>query len=157
MNPIIKGFYTDPSICKKDDDYYLVNSSFGYSPGIPIFHSQDLVNWEQIGNCLEHESAVDLTGTPASGGFLPLRFATMMELFILLQQMQQREKIFIFKRQIPIKVGQHQSKSITGQELTHRSFLMMMVRFTFKEPETSLVMKFLVFTNPNLTSRRGKF
>lgn len=68
MNPIIKGFYPDPSICKKDDDYYLVNSSFGYSPGIPIFHSQDLVNWEQIGNCLEHESAVDLTGTPASGG-----------------------------------------------------------------------------------------
>ena len=55
-NPILAGFYPDPSICRVPaqsvsgaDDYYLVNSTFGYFPGIPIFHSRDLVNWTQLG------------------------------------------------------------------------------------------------------------
>ena len=43
-NPILSGFNPDPSICKVGDDYYLVNSSFAYFPGIPILHSKDLVN-----------------------------------------------------------------------------------------------------------------
>ena len=50
-NPIIKGFHPDPSICRVGEDYYLVTSSFEYFPGIPVFHSKDLVNWTQIGNC----------------------------------------------------------------------------------------------------------
>ena len=49
LNPILAGFYPDPSICRVGDDYFLVNSSFCYFPGIPIFHSRDLVNWTQIG------------------------------------------------------------------------------------------------------------
>ncbi len=49
-NPVIPGFHPDPSVCKAGDDYYLVNSSFQYFPGVPLFHSKDLVNWEQIGN-----------------------------------------------------------------------------------------------------------
>lgn len=49
VNPIISGFYPDPSICRVGDDFYLVNSSFEYFPGIPVFHSKDLINWEQIG------------------------------------------------------------------------------------------------------------
>lgn len=52
-NPIIKGFNPDPSICRVGDDYYLVTSTFEYFPGIPIYHSTDLVNWVQIGNCIE--------------------------------------------------------------------------------------------------------
>lgn len=51
-NPIIPGFYSDPSICRVDDDYYLVTSTFEYFPGVPVFHSKDLVNWEQIGHCI---------------------------------------------------------------------------------------------------------
>lgn len=51
-NPVISGFHPDPSVCKAGDDYYLVNSSFQYFPGVPLFHSKDLVHWEQIGNCL---------------------------------------------------------------------------------------------------------
>ncbi len=47
-NPIIPGFYPDPSICRVGDDYYLVNSTFTYFPGIPVFHSRDLVNWRQL-------------------------------------------------------------------------------------------------------------
>ena len=41
-NPILMGFYPDPSICRKGEDYYIVNSSFVYAPGVPIFHSRDL-------------------------------------------------------------------------------------------------------------------
>ena len=49
INPIIPGGYPDPSICRVDDDFYIVNSSFEYFPGLPIHHSKDLVNWELIG------------------------------------------------------------------------------------------------------------
>lgn len=51
-NPVIPGFYPDPSICRVDEDYYLVTSTFEYFPGVPIFHSKDLVNWRQIGHVL---------------------------------------------------------------------------------------------------------
>ena len=54
-NPILSGFYPDPSICRVGDDYYLVNSSFIYFPGVPIFHSKDLAHWEQIGNIIDRE------------------------------------------------------------------------------------------------------
>lgn len=61
-NPIIPGFYPDPSICRVGTDYYLVNSSFQYFPGVPIFHSTDLQNWQQIGNVLNRESQLPLKG-----------------------------------------------------------------------------------------------
>jgi len=67
-NPIIPGFYPDPSICKKGDDYYLVTSSFEFFPGVPIFHSKDLVNWKQIGHCLTRKSQLDLDKVPCSKG-----------------------------------------------------------------------------------------
>lgn len=43
-NPVIPGFYPDPSICRVDSDFYLVNSSFQFFPGVPVWHSRDLVN-----------------------------------------------------------------------------------------------------------------
>ena len=49
-NPVVKGFNPDPSVCRVGDDYYLVTSSFQYYPGVPLYHSKDLVNWEQIGH-----------------------------------------------------------------------------------------------------------
>ena len=52
-NPIIPGFAPDPSICRVEDDFYLINSTFEYFPGIPIYHSRDLVNWKLIGNALD--------------------------------------------------------------------------------------------------------
>ena len=55
-NPIIAGFHPDPSIVRVEDDYYLVNSSFAWFPGLPIFHSKDLVNWKQIGHALSRRS-----------------------------------------------------------------------------------------------------
>lgn len=67
-NPILKGFYPDPSICRVGDDYYLVTSSFEYFPGVPIFHSKDLVNWQQIGHVLNRPSQLNLDSVRASGG-----------------------------------------------------------------------------------------
>ncbi|MFA9389090.1 MAG: glycoside hydrolase family 43 protein [Prolixibacteraceae bacterium] len=52
-NPIIPGFYSDPSVCRVGDDYYLITSTFEYFPGVPVFHSIDLINWEQIGHCID--------------------------------------------------------------------------------------------------------
>ena len=49
-NPVVPGFAPDPSIVRVHDDYYLINSSFAFYPGIPIFHSRDLLHWEQIGS-----------------------------------------------------------------------------------------------------------
>ena len=58
-NPILKGFHPDPSITRVDDDYYLVTSTFSYFPGIPVFHSRDLVNWTQIGNAIDRPDQLD--------------------------------------------------------------------------------------------------
>jgi xylan 1,4-beta-xylosidase len=52
-NPILAGYYPDPSICRVGDDYYLINSTFAHFPGIPIFHSRDLVNWKQLGHVID--------------------------------------------------------------------------------------------------------
>lgn len=67
-NPIISGFYPDPSICRVNEDYYLVNSSFEYLPGVPIFHSKDLINWKQIGHCITRPCQIDIKGSKCSGG-----------------------------------------------------------------------------------------
>ncbi|MEU0880901.1 glycoside hydrolase family 43 protein [Lentzea sp. NPDC005914] len=68
-NPVIPGMHPDPSVCRVGDDYYLVCSSFEYFPGIPVFHSRDLLNWTQIGNALDRTSQLLLTAeTPSSAG-----------------------------------------------------------------------------------------
>lgn len=59
-NPILPGFSPDPSICRVGTDYYLVNSSFVWFPGIPIYHSKDLVNWELIGHGITRPSQLHL-------------------------------------------------------------------------------------------------
>ncbi|HER08718.1 MAG TPA: glycoside hydrolase family 43 protein, partial [Bacteroides sp.] len=59
-NPVLPGFYPDPSVCRVGDDYYLVNSSFEWFPGLPVHHSRDLVNWELIGYGITRPGQVDL-------------------------------------------------------------------------------------------------
>ncbi|WP_278600502.1 family 43 glycosylhydrolase [Clostridium tertium] len=66
-NHIIKGFYPDPSVCKVDDTYYLVCSSFQYFPGVPLFESKDLINWKQMGHCLTRKSQIQLDKINSSG------------------------------------------------------------------------------------------
>lgn len=67
-NPILAGFYPDPSICRVDDKFYLINSSFVYFPGLPIFESTDLVNWEQIGYVIDRKEQADFSGAGVSRG-----------------------------------------------------------------------------------------
>jgi xylan 1,4-beta-xylosidase len=61
-NPVLPGCYPDPSVCRVGRDFYLVASSFTYFPGVPIFHSRDLVNWRQLGHCLSRSSQIPLAG-----------------------------------------------------------------------------------------------
>ncbi|MDR0799084.1 MAG: glycoside hydrolase family 43 protein, partial [Dysgonamonadaceae bacterium] len=67
-SPILQGCYPDPSITRKGEDYYLVNSSFAFFPGVPIFHSKDLVNWRQIGHVLDRTSQLQVQDAGMSKG-----------------------------------------------------------------------------------------
>lgn len=65
-NPILSGYYPDPSVTRVGDDYYLVLSSFAHYPGLPIFHSKDLVHWTQIANAIDRPGQLDFTGMRTS-------------------------------------------------------------------------------------------
>ena len=67
-NPILSGYYPDPSVTRVGDDYYLVNSSFAHFPGIPVFTSKDLVHWTQIANAIDRPEQLDFTGRRTSQG-----------------------------------------------------------------------------------------
>ncbi|TDD99521.1 glycoside hydrolase family 43 protein [Flavobacterium cellulosilyticum] len=68
LNPILAGFYPDPSICSANGKYYLITSSFVYFPGLPIFESVDLVNWKQIGHVIDRKEQADFSGAGVSEG-----------------------------------------------------------------------------------------
>ena len=68
QNPILKGFCPDPSIIRAGEDYYIATSTFEWWPGVRLFHSRDLKNWEQIPSPLRRKSQLDMTGNPPSGG-----------------------------------------------------------------------------------------
>jgi alpha-N-arabinofuranosidase len=61
-NPILPGFHPDPSVVKVGKDFYLVTSTFGWFPGLPVFHSTDLVNWQLIGHAIDRPGMVDYSG-----------------------------------------------------------------------------------------------
>ncbi|MEL7124313.1 MAG: family 43 glycosylhydrolase [Bacteroidota bacterium] len=67
-NPIIAGFNPDPSVCRVGDDYYLVTSTFEYFPGVPVYHSKDLVNWKMIGHALHRPEQLDLDDVASTAG-----------------------------------------------------------------------------------------
>ncbi|MFJ8587339.1 family 43 glycosylhydrolase [Streptomyces sp. NPDC093595] len=70
--PVLPGFRPDPSVCRVGADYYLVTSSFEWFPGLPVFHSRDLVNWRRLGSALDRPSQLDLGACePSRGLFAP--------------------------------------------------------------------------------------
>lgn len=75
-NPIVKGFYPDPSVCRANGKFYMVCSSFQYFPGVPLFESENLINWTQIGHVLTRKNQIMLEKINSSGGvFAPtIRF-----------------------------------------------------------------------------------
>lgn len=70
INPVISGYAPDPSIVRVGDDYYLVTSSFVHFPGLPVYHSKDLVTWRQIGNAIDRPGQVDFSGMKVSQGLM---------------------------------------------------------------------------------------
>ncbi len=68
QNPIISGFNPDPSVCRVGNDYYLVTSTFEFFPGVPIYHSKNLVNWELINYCLTTDEQLPLHNAGSSFG-----------------------------------------------------------------------------------------
>ena len=69
-NPVVSGFYPDPSVVRVGENFYMVNSSFEFFPGVPLSHSKNLVNWEPIGYCLTRKSQVPLENAAVSTGIL---------------------------------------------------------------------------------------
>ena len=67
-NPVLAGFYPDPSVVRVGADFYLVNSTFSWFPGIPVFHSRDLVHWTQIGNAIDRPGQLDFKRLGMSRG-----------------------------------------------------------------------------------------
>ena len=67
-NPILTGMNPDPTICRVGDDFYLMTSTFEYYPGLPVYHSKDLVNWKLIGHALSTPQSNPLKGAGTSGG-----------------------------------------------------------------------------------------
>ena len=67
-NPVLPGFHPDPSIVRVGDDFYAVTSAFSWFPGLPIFHSRDLVNWRQVGNAIDRPAQVDFSGLGINRG-----------------------------------------------------------------------------------------
>ena len=100
-NPILPGFYPDPSICRVGDDYWLVTSSFSYFPGVPVFHSLDLVNWEQVGHVLDRPSQLDLDGVGHSQGIFAPTIRYHQGLFFLITTLVGKQGNFLVTAKNP--------------------------------------------------------
>ena len=68
INPAVPGFNPDPSVVRVDGTYYVVTSSFDYLPGLPVYRSDDLVDWEMIGHVATRPEQVQLDGTITNAG-----------------------------------------------------------------------------------------
>lgn len=152
MNPILPGFYPDPSICRVNDDYYLVTSTFAYFPGVPIFHSRDLVHWNQIGNILERKEQLPLVNAETSEGiFAPtLRYHDGTFYMITTNVTPTNVSIILLSLQRTLPVLGRIHILWILPELTHLSSLMMMANATTvvhrtaeKAPAISVIMKFI--------------
>ena len=72
LRPIVAGFYPDPSVCRVGEDYYLAQSSFEFFPGVPLWHSRDLVTWEQVGHVITRTSQFEAGAyRPSMGIYAP--------------------------------------------------------------------------------------
>ena len=68
INPILPGFHPDPCILRVGEDYYMATSTFQWFGGVQLYHSRDLVHWEQLPSPLDRASQLDMRGAPNSGG-----------------------------------------------------------------------------------------
>lgn len=102
-NPVLAGYYPDPSICKKGDTYYLVNSSFAHFPIMPIFKSHDMVHWQQIGHVIDNPNLLALDSLGVSEGiFAPtIRYNEHNDTFYVITTCVQCGGNFVVKSSDP--------------------------------------------------------
>lgn len=67
-NPVIRGFNPDPSLCRGPDGYYIATSTFEWFPGVQIFRSTNLSDWELVARPLNEARLLDMEGVPDSCG-----------------------------------------------------------------------------------------
>lgn len=67
-NPVLPGFHPDPSVCRDGTDFYLATSTFEYVPGVPLYHSRNLVDWTPIGHALTRQEQLQLADAGSSWG-----------------------------------------------------------------------------------------
>ena len=129
-NPIIPGYNPDPSICRVGSDYYIVNSTFEFFPGVPVYHSKNLVNWELTGYCLDRRSQLELEDCRNSGGiYAPtIRYHKGMFYMITIKV------ILLFIQKILTANGLSQ-RGLTRGELTRHYSLMMMTNVIIVQRE----------------------
>lgn len=84
QNPILPGFNPDPSICRVGEDYYMVTSSFLWYPGIPVYRSRDLVNWELIGHGITRPDELNFNGLKDKNGIWAVTIRHHNDLFYLI-------------------------------------------------------------------------
>lgn len=101
QNPVIPGFYPDPSVCRVGDDYYLAASSFEYFPGVPIFHSKDLIHWRQLGHALTRPSQLNLHQAACSSGIWAPTLRYHQGLFYLITTNRNTDVNFIVTARDP--------------------------------------------------------
>lgn len=103
FNPVLAGFYPDPSVCTDGESYFLVNSSFSFYPGVPIFKSSDMVGWRQIGHVLERETQLSLSGGDVSAGiFAPaISYNEANATFYMVTMNMTDYRVFYVKSQNP--------------------------------------------------------
>jgi xylan 1,4-beta-xylosidase len=96
QNPILKGFNPDPSICRVEDDFYMVTSTFSYYPGIPVYHSRDLCSWEHIGYAFHRPDQLRLNSDNISGGlFAPTIRYHNGTFYVVVVNMSTRETLIV--------------------------------------------------------------
>lgn len=66
-NPVLHADYSDPDVCAVGEDYFLTASSFNCTPGLPILHSKDLVNWKIVNYALKKVEPVEYYNEPRHG------------------------------------------------------------------------------------------
>lgn len=105
FNPILAGFYPDPSVCRVGDTYYLATSTFSLCPGVPIFSSKDLVNWTQLGYALNNQSDIPLNQAEVSAGiFAPaISYCEKNRTFYLVTMDMTNYSVFYVKSKDPSK------------------------------------------------------
>ncbi len=102
-NPVLPGFYPDPSVCRKGEDFYLVTSSFAWFPAIPVFHSKNLVHWDQIGHVFSKPGQISLDSLSISEGvFAPdISYNPLNDTFYLVNTLVGKGGNFVTKAKDP--------------------------------------------------------